>query len=238
VEESKEPEKAGEGKTYLQLQQEAQDREDARAKGNLQNAIVQLDDPFAIIARKPRTFESPDNTEISLIRTKDRNIMDKIMSVIDTETDTSQITDSNVGYIYRDPFLSGVKNNLLDVKRILNLLISDATFVRTPQAQQYERLKKQLASNVKRFMDLAMQLRTNMNLDYMYDAKFSRIIKRFYILLMSNKDYSANLTYYKNSFPVPVDDIIDILVNFKIIKPKPEPEPDPESLESIDVGDI
>jgi hypothetical protein len=159
--------------------------------------------------------------------------MDKIMSVIDTETDTSQITDSNVGYIYRDPFQSGVKNNLLDVKRILNLLITDGTFSRTPQAQQYERLKKQLGPNIKRFRDLAMQLRTNMNLDDMYDNKFSRIIKRFYILLMSNKDYSANLTYYKNSFPIPLDDIIDMLIEFKIQKPEPKPVQ-----ESVDIGDL
>ena len=230
-EESKEAGKAEEGKTYLQLQKEAQDKEDARAQANLQNAVEQLDeDPFVITARQSIRFEPPENTDLSRLKTRDLNTISETIEQLDKEFDTRDITDSNISLFFRDPFVSGMKSNILDVKRILNLLFSDYTFVSADNNEKYKILRKALSENRIKFGELASDLRfEDPQLRGMFDTYYTKVIRRFYQLLMSNKNFSTNLTDYKYS-----ESIINSLLVFRIT----DPESEEENITSVDVGEF
>jgi hypothetical protein len=61
----------------------------------------------------------------------------------------------------------------------------------------------------------------------MFDTHFTKIIRRFYQLLLSNKKFSGNLTGYKYS-----DKIINTLILFQITDPQTEEE----TPESVDIS--
>ena len=68
----------------------------------------------------------------------------------------------------------------------------------------------------------------------MYDDKYSKIIKRFYDLVMKDKEFSTNLTSYQGSKILPMLSIITkYLISFNVEKPNPQ-----EVAESVNIEDL